>query len=251
MNCDEYLECAAADVDGVLGAAAGEVQRHLEGCAACRAERDRQLAVRDLLRARDLQPAAPVGLRTRVLAALAESDTANRRPWWPGALRWSAVVAFGIAAIVAVVVWNRHAPFAALIREYDQAANGSLALGLRTDSRQDLEGYYREHAGEGIPVHVVDLSAAGFRLVGGTMADVRGRRARLSVYSDGRYTIVCDYRHAESFPFVLPANGEPVFFGRGGASFCARRIGDEVCLLVTRMPMEIFRRRLGGGAESG
>ena len=53
------------------------------------------------------------------------------------------------------------------------------------------------------------------------------------------------------FPFRLPANGEPVFFGRGGASFCARRIGDEVCLLVTRMPMEIFRRKLGGDAESG
>ncbi|HSD10778.1 MAG TPA: hypothetical protein VLF14_07325, partial [Candidatus Binatia bacterium] len=65
------------------------------------------------------------------------------------------------------------------------------------------------------------------------------------------YTIVCDYRFAKGFPFDLPASGEPVFFGRGGASFCARRIGDEVCLLVTRMPMEIFRRKVGTGDESG
>jgi anti-sigma factor RsiW len=193
----------------------------------------------------------PVGLRTRVLAAIAESDAASQPPWWQGTLRWGAVVAFGVAAVVAIVVWNRHASFTALIREYDRAANGSLALGLRTAELGDLEAYYREHAGEGIPVHVVDLSAAGFRLVGGTMADLRGRRARLSIYSDGQYTIVCDYRFAKTFPFVLPASGEPVFFGRGGASFCARRIGDEVCLLVTRMPMEVFRRKLGGSAESG
>jgi hypothetical protein len=251
VNCDQYLECAAADVDGTLGAAAGEAQKHLDGCAACRAERGRQLAVRNLLRTRDLHPATPVGLRTRVLAALAESDTASQQPWWPRALRWGAACALGVALIVTIVVWNRHASFTALIREYDRAANGSLALGLQTAMREDLEAYYREHAGEGIPVHVVDLSAAGFQLVGGTMADVRGRRARLSVYSDGTYTIVCDYRLAKTFPFPLPANGEPVFFSRGGASFSARRIGDEVCLLVTRMPMELFRRKLGGGAESG
>ena len=140
---------------------------------------------------------------------------------------------------------------AALVREYDRAANGSLALGLQTAKPEDLEAYYREHAGQGTPSHVVDFSSAGFRLVGGTVADLRGRRARLSVYSDGQYTIVCDYRLAESFPFLLPADGKPVFFERGGASFCARRIGDDVCLLVTRMPMEIFRRKFGGDAESG
>jgi hypothetical protein len=251
VNCNEYRECAAADVDGALGTVAEEARQHLERCGPCRAERDRQLAVRGLLRARDLHPATPVGLRTRVLAALAEGEAASERPWWRGALRWGAVVAFGVAVVATIVVWNRHASIEALIREYDRAANGSLALGLQTAKREDLEAYYRQHAGEGIPIHVVDLSAAGFRLVGGTVADLRGRHARLSVYSDGQYTIVCDYRFAKSFPLFLPTNGDPVFFGRGGASFCARRIGDEVCLLVTRMPMEIFRRKLGEGAESG
>ena len=251
MNCNEYRECAAADVDGVLGAAAEEARQHLERCAVCRAEHDRQLAMRGLLRARSLHPATPVGLRTRVLATLDEAGAASERPWWSSALRWSAVVAFGIALVVTIVVWNRHATFTALIREYDRAADGSLELGLQTAKREDLEAYYRQHAAEGIPVHVIDLSAAGFQLLGGTLADLRGRRARLSVYSDGRYTIVCDYRFANSFPFALPVSGEPVFFGRDGASFCARRIGDEVCLLVTRMPMEILRRKVGGGAESG
>ncbi len=161
------------------------------------------------------------------------------------------VVAFAVAVVLTIVVWNRNAFFTPLIHEYDRAANGSLELALHTAKPGDLEAYYRQHAAEGIPVHVVDLSAAGFRLVGGAFADLRGRRARLSVYSDGRYTIVCDYGFAESFPYPLPASGEPIFFQRGGASFCARRIGNEVCLLVTRMPMEIFRRKVGGGAESG
>jgi hypothetical protein len=249
MNCSEYRECASADVDGMLGAAAEDALQHLARCAGCRAERDRQLAMRALLRGRDLHPSPPLGLRTRVLAALDEAGAASERPRWSGALRWGVVVALALTLVVTIVVRHRRAPFTVLVREYDRAASGSLELDLRTSNPEDLETFYRGHASDGIPTHVVDLSAAGFRLVGGTIADLRGRRARLSVYSNGRYTIVCDYRFAKNLPFALPAEGKALFFARGGANFCIRRIADEVCVLVTRMPMEIFRQKVGG--ESG
>lgn len=250
VNCDEYREWVAGDVDGVLGALSAEARAHVEKCARCGAERERQLAVRSLLRSRDLHLAPPVGLRTRVLAALEEAALEEpARRWWRS-FHWIGAVAVGVVALAVVVLWNRDTAFAPLIREYDRAAEGALTIALRTSQPQDLEAFYHQHAAEGIPVHVVDLSRAGFRLVGGTLDDFPGRRARITVYSDGRYTIVCDYRFAEHFPFALPATGEPVFFGRSGANFCAHRAGDEVCVLVTRMPMELFRAKLAGGGPS-
>jgi hypothetical protein len=30
-----------------------------------------------------------------------------------------------------------------------------------------------------------------------------------------------------------------------------RRVGDHICILVTRMPIEVFRRRMGDASHSG
>ena len=52
MTCDEYLECVAGDVDGTLGERAAAARLHVASCERCRLERERQQAVRDLLRSR-------------------------------------------------------------------------------------------------------------------------------------------------------------------------------------------------------
>jgi anti-sigma factor RsiW len=243
VNCSEYREYVAADVDGVLGAEADAARRHLERCPACRAEREQQTAVRGLIRSHAL-PDLPIGLRTRVLAAIAEESRRSERP---RVFRWAWVGAAAVAALVAVlVVRSRTSPFGAWMREYDLAARGALAIDFPTHAPDELEGFYRQHQADGIPAHVVDLSRAGFRLVGGALASFPDRRARLSVYSDGEHFVVCDYLFAKRFPRALPASGEPVFFSHADLNFCARRIGDEVCVLITRMPIEQFRRRLEG-----
>jgi anti-sigma factor RsiW len=245
VTCAEYQDLVAADVDGVLGAEAETVKRHLAGCESCRRLRERQLMVRDLLRSRPLQQSAPHALRTRVLARLEEeSERVVTRKW----RSWAPWIGFALACATAVAVmtlWTRDNSFAPLIKSYDLAARGALQITFPTSEPAVLEGYYREHQTEGFPEHVVDLSHAGFRLVGGAVRDFSTRKARLSVYSNGKDIIVCDYQFAEHFPFVLPASGKATFFSQRGVNFCARRMGNEVCLLASRMAMERFRTLVG------
>jgi hypothetical protein len=247
VNCSEYLEWAAADADGIRGGDVEAARRHAEGCAVCRGELQRQVAVRSLLRGRTaLRPVAPPGLRARVSAALDEAEhRAAAQKWWRRGLA-GAGLAVAAAVVVALIVVPSRRPFAPLVRETNLATRGALPIAFRTEAPGALEEFYRRHAAEGFPSHVIDLSPAGFRLVGGTLVDFPGRRARLSIYTDGRNVIVCDYLFATKFPFPLPPGGQPTFFHRGGVNFCARRLGDDVCVLASRMPMALFREKVGG-----
>jgi hypothetical protein len=185
-------------------------------------------------------------MSSRVRAALDEAVRESASRWWRRRLLFGTGLAAAAALAVALLATPRDGDLGPLVREYDLAARGELRIAVRTDAPATLERFYAEHAAEGFPSHVVDLSAAGFRLIGGTLVDFPGRRARLSVYSDGRNLIVCDYQFAENFPLSLPPGGGPLFFQRAGVNLCARRMGEEVCVLATRMPMGMFREKVGG-----
>jgi hypothetical protein len=145
-----------------------------------------------------------------------------------------------------MILWNRDGSFAPLIESYDLALRGALQITFPASEPAELEAYYHGSHEKGFPDHVIDLSPKGFRLVGGVLRDFPNRKARLTVYSDGKSLIVCDYQFAETFPLALPASGEPIFFSRRGVNFCAQRMGsNEVCLLATRMPMDLFRKLVG------
>jgi len=252
VTCAEYRELVAADVDGVVGAEAETVRRHLATCEACTRLRERQVAVRNLLRSRSLQQPAPLGLRTRVVAQLEEESQslhgAPKRWLWA---RWVGLALLGATAAAVMILWNRDGSFAPLIESYDLASRGALQITFPASEPTELEAYYHKSQEQGFPEHVIDLSSKGFRLVGGVVRDFPKRKARLTVYSDGKNMIVCDYQFAAAFPLALPASGGPIFFSRRGVNFCAKRMdGNEVCVLATRMPMDLFRK-LVGGPESG
>jgi hypothetical protein len=206
--------------------------------------------VRDLLRSRRLAPALPADVRARVLGSLDEASSKEARA---RKRRWIGVGALAAALALAVVglVWNRAGPLAPLVREYRLASRGALEMTLPTESREELEDLYRRHGGEGIAAHVVDLSPAGFRLLGGVLEDFPGRRARITVYTDGENLVLCDFLRADRSEIEVPADGSPVFFRAGGLTFSARRVGDHVCVLATGMSLEAFRRRLGEASEAG
>lgn len=244
MNCAEYRDWVAADVDGVLGADEARVRAHLEECPTCRAERARQDGVRTTLRSRALAVEAPFGLRTRILGSLdeiAEEGVAGRSRL----PRWAALVLAGLA-VVLVLVPRGGGPLDPVVEEYYAAFRGEMPLGIRTSSLDELERFYATRAAEVVPGHVVDLGREGFRLVGGAVRRIDGRPYRLTVYSDGRNVILCDYRRAADYAGDVPSDGKPAFFVRAGITFCVRRMGDEVCILATRMPMhEVVPRLLG------
>jgi anti-sigma factor RsiW len=255
MTCEEYLDYVAGDVDGTLGEGEASVRSHVAGCARCRLERERQQAMRDLLRSRQLSPELPTEVRSRLLASLQESHAGGRRAVrarrWIGGIGATALAAAAIAVVIVAVLWSRSGPLFPLIREYHLASRGALKMTLATGSRKDLEDLYGKYGDEGIAAHVVDLSPAGFQLVGGALEEFPGRRARITVYTDGEHLVLCDYFRADHAEIDAPADGEPQFFREGGLSFRVRRVGDHICILVTRMPIEVFRRRMGDASHSG
>ena len=130
---------------------------------------------------------------------------------------------------------------------YLRALAGELPPDADPGGIGEVEAYYESHESEhGVPTHVVDLASAGFRPVGVRVAMAEGEPRRLTYYSDGEHRIVCDYRYVRQFPGRLPEGGRPVFFRRDGLTFCVTRLGDEVCILATTMPLEALAARLLG-----
>ena len=245
MTCEEYREWVAADVDGCLGAEEAGVRAHLAECGECRADRSAQKDVRAMLRSRDLREPAPPGLRTRILAHLDEAGEEGEIPWTTRVSRWAAVLVTGLAALVVLGTpqGDSRGPG---VEDYYAALRGEMALSIRTESIEELERFYRDRLSGALSEHVVDLGEAGFRLVGAALGEEGGRPYRLTIYSDGRRLVVCDYRRAADYAGEVRADGKPVFFSRAGLTFCVRRMGDDVCILVTRMPMHMAVPRLLG-----
>ena len=78
MECDEIRPRIDASLDGALSSGEErEVRQHLETCAACRAEQEAVLAIRQSVRRAEYHR-APDALRSRIAAALEqESDRAQ------------------------------------------------------------------------------------------------------------------------------------------------------------------------------
>jgi anti-sigma factor RsiW len=78
MTCREVEDKLAGYVDGGHADAAS-IALHLETCEACRASAHAQTVARTVLRARaaELSPSAPPGLRTRIVANLADVKTSG------------------------------------------------------------------------------------------------------------------------------------------------------------------------------
>ncbi len=246
MTCEDYREWAASDVDGTIGELAEEARAHLAGCQRCRRLRAETLAGRSLLRSQSITEPAPAALRERILAAL-DREAAfpdARRPRHPRtAFGW---LVTGLAAAAAIFLsFSRPTPPEAdpVIEAYELALDGRLALDHRTADAAELERYF---AGDGaaVPTHVVDYRAAGLELEGGVVRRVGDRQIRLAIYRAGKDLVICDYRFARDHPRVGPAAGRVVFSATNGLSFCVRRMGDEVCTLISRMPLARFRALL-------
>lgn len=244
MNCVQYSEWVAADVDGIAGVEADSARVHARECVSCRGLRDGQMAVRAALRDRSLEVQAPYGLRTRITAGVEEVARQEAgASAWGGFLRWGAVAVTLVGTMVAL--WPRE-PADPMIVAYDRVVEGKIPLAVETSDPGELEAYYGSQEHRGIASHVIDLEALGFHLLGGVVHEIGGRSVRLSVYTDGRSLVVCDLRKLADYSGHLPGSTEPVFFSRGGLSFCVRRMGEEICVLVGRMPLSAFRLRLLG-----
>jgi anti-sigma factor RsiW len=197
VACAEDLRVQAY-FDGELDeAAAADVQRHLAGCADCRALLEDLGRLRTVIR-RDLKPVATPELRARITGALDAQAPApvtvlkprapRNRSFWLGALSGA-----GGSALAAGMLFVLLSPIlgSALQQELVDAHVHSLLpsqlIQVESSDHHTVKPWFAGHA-DVSPV-VADFAAAGYRLVGGRTDTVDHQRAAVLVYQHGAHVI--------------------------------------------------------------
>jgi anti-sigma factor RsiW len=187
--------------DGELDdAGAGEVQRHLEGCADCRALVEDLERLRTAIR-RDLRPVASPQLRARITQALDEESPVQVTPLKPRLARpprnrsfWlGALSGVGGSALAAGMLFVLLSPMlsSALQDELVSAHVHSLLpaqlIQVESSDHHTVKPWFAGHA-DVSPV-VADFAGAGYRLVGGRTDTLDHQRAAVLVYQHGAHVI--------------------------------------------------------------
>lgn len=197
MACADSLRVQAY-FDGELdGAAAGEVERHLEGCADCRALLEDLARLRTVIR-RDLNPAPSPQLRARITQALDAQAPAQvttlkprvprNRSFWLGAL--SGVGGSALAAGLLFVLLSPILGSALqdeLVSAHVHSLLPSQLIAVESSDHHTVKPWFAGHA-DVSPV-VADFAGAGYRLIGGRTDAVEHERAAVLVYQHGAHVI--------------------------------------------------------------
>lgn len=206
MDCNEARDLLDAYADNMLGLAdTARLNRHLQGCAACRAELDGIRALGHALRAQAPRHPAPAALRARISAALpAAPAPAAQRPAPPAAtgpaVGWGAP-AWGLAAmalvtagalVLAAVLWlQRPGPEAALepqiVASHVRALLSGRSIDVASTDQHTVKPWFNGRLDYAPPV--IDLAAQGFPLAGGRVDYMAGRRVAVLSYRAGKHPI--------------------------------------------------------------
>ena len=168
-------------LDGQLDAAnAMKCDQHLADCPSCAEEYKTYESLHQAIQASDLRRRAPDALRSRVLAALdAESEPhanerAERRTWsrWPGSWRRWTTAGSGLALAASLALFIA-APFRApdptgeLVASHVRSLLADHLTDVRTSDQHTVKPWFSGKLDFSPPV--VDLTDAGFPLVGGRL----------------------------------------------------------------------------------
>lgn len=222
MECKDAapLLAARADHQELVTAQAQDLDQHLQGCAACRARLQEQLAVAGALRQRALRHSMPESLRTRLRASLPAQAPRPRASWWNGllgpgpfgGLRLGGAFAAGAALVLSLQF------FAGTGSHEDRLADEVVAGHVRSLMAQHLADVASsDHhtvkpwfAGKlDFSPPVMDLAAQGYPLSGGRLDYLDSRAVAALVYRHGPHLINL---------FIWPASQA------GAASFAASAI---------------------------
>jgi predicted anti-sigma-YlaC factor YlaD len=235
MNCRTFAENAAAAADRQLPPelqAAAEA--HLAACTACRTERDRQNAVRQLVRRRAPRPAVPDRVREELLRRL--STRSRSTGAWPRRALLVGSIAAALLLGVAVLLRQPAPSLLAVARsDVDAAEAGTLPLAMRTGDAAALGGYYRR-AGITFDHSVENFASKGLHLVGGDVSSIGRVMTTRTLYEGPRGKVVC--RRFRDGSVELPDGGEQIgatrVLTREGIQLEITHIGDVVCTMASR-----------------
>jgi len=236
MSCREALRVNAY-FDGELDASSAlEVERHIEGCAECRALLEDLERVRSKVRNEFAATTAPTALSRRIGRALdAESSGAagargrargtmwGVRPFWAGAMTGAGGAL--VAATLAVLLWapvSTNALLDTLVAEHVNSLLPGHLIGVESTDRHTVKPWFAGHAD--VAPLVEDFAPQGFTLIGGRADYLANQRAAVIVYQRGRHLInVFSWKKEGRLPLrdVTRSGYHLAFWQSGDLQYCA------------------------------
>jgi anti-sigma factor RsiW len=198
MDCKQARELLPAYVDSEIGLSdARALEAHLETCAACRAERDAQVKLREAVAAQATYFRAPSALGARIAAALPASVSTPRQSRRSGSSAWGRWnVGVALASLIAIV-WSMSV-FVALPSAQSRLTDEIVASHVRSlisdrvtdvasSDQHTVKPWFNGKLDYAPPVH--DLTTEGFPLVGGRVDYIDHRHVAALVYRRRQHTI--------------------------------------------------------------
>jgi anti-sigma factor RsiW len=225
MPCAESMRVQAY-FDGEADAvAAADIERHIEGCAECRALLGDLEKLRTALRQELTYEIASPALRARVMRALdAQRPTKLRlQPFWKGAFS-----GIGGTAIAAGIAFFLLAPpltnplLEDLVSAHVRSLMPDHLIDVVSTDKHTVKPWFAGHA-DVSPV-VADFAEQGYRLIGGRADYFDHQRAAVTVYQHGAHIInVFSWAATtDSVPKDATRNGyHMAFWKAGNLVYCA------------------------------
>jgi anti-sigma factor RsiW len=201
MTCHDAELLLHGLIDGELDAGhAGEVEAHVEGCRRCAAQLRSHHELRDAVAAGRLRHAAPASLRRRIemMAPPLRAQGTSRRAMLKGFAMGTAVSTALAASLVVAVLQtdaDQHV-IEDIVSAHVRSLQGDHLTDVQTSDQHTVKPWFNGKVDVAPPV--VDLTAQGFRLIGGRLDYTNGKAVAAIVYR--RRTHVINL-------FVAPAGG--------------------------------------------
>jgi anti-sigma factor RsiW len=258
MICDVYQDLVAAHVDGILSATEyHEVEQHLASCTSCQQLFAKESRFHTAFAARQLIVPVPTNVERRLHKVL-RKESVPALSWrdrfstfFPQPRLAAGLAIAGLVIAVALSQWFRSPPEPSWVTQaketFQAATTGQITLAYRLDDPQNLEAALNRSGQLDFVTHVLDLRAAGYRPMGGHVIYFNEHPVALVRYEGTDGPLIC-LRQKGPAP-TMPSGSEgkkgQYLYTHAGYSFSFVQHPDHFCLLITRLPREIFQHRLG------
>jgi anti-sigma factor (TIGR02949 family) len=178
--CTEAETVLAAYVDGELtGADRAAFESHLRTCATCTEESRLQARFKAAIRGHLPRPALPVGLRSRIEAALAAAPAPRRRWLWQAHPRAFTIGVAAAAALVLFVANGRRTTRSPMLEQALSTFHHDLPLDVLSDSCATVSDWFRGKVDFSLQPAAAQTNT---RCQGGRLVNVRDRIGAYVVY---------------------------------------------------------------------
>lgn len=260
MLCEDTRELVTGFVDNELSTQERALlEEHLEDCSKCleAVSRERQMKVRTREAGQSIT--APAELH----AVLERQYGVQGEGWWVAVSSWClrplpamALLILIIVPVAFFVMESRQAISVETLQTHEAVVSGTVPF-MKSDSPQWVaQELSRAVDGRFVPP-TYDLGKFGLHTVGGFRQRVEGRDVLVTVYKGSSNPLTChtflgDERDIPAGARLVsdPLDGRKYFvFSEGAVNGVLQRYGDEICVLVSEMPMDELIRVARSGQQ--